>query len=100
MRQIFGGVHPPQFKNAQSPKIEIGPSMACYCTVYQSLKYKESDVSGPPHATMIIVADILFYGSLKSTARKYGSHKRRKNSEMAIQFISVRKTSDVRIFSI
>jgi hypothetical protein len=61
--------------------------MACCCMVYQSLKYKESDLFGPPHATMILVGDILCYGSLRSSARKYGSHRRGRDSEMAIQFI-------------
>jgi hypothetical protein len=87
MRKFFVRVHLPSFKKAHSAKIEIGPSMACYCTVYQSLKYKESDLSGPPHATTILFADILCYGSLISTARKYGSHRKGRDSEMAIQFI-------------
>jgi len=34
MRQIVVGVHPPPFYNAHSAKIEIGPFMACFCTVY------------------------------------------------------------------
>jgi hypothetical protein len=93
MRQIFVEVQPPQLKNAHSAKIEIGPSMACYFTVYQSVKYKESDLSDPPHAT------ILCYGSLRSSARSTdpteddGTQKRLLN-------LSVRKNSDVRIFSI
>jgi hypothetical protein len=44
MRQFFVGVHLPHFKKAHSAKIEIGPSMACYCTVYHSLKYKEIQI--------------------------------------------------------